>query len=286
MIGRCTTKGTCAYAAKADASPCDDGNACTTADACTQGDSCQQGQCESCQAGQCEPGVNTCQCKTTSDCNKFEDGDQCNGTLYCDKTAGAPYTCKVNPASVVSCPSVNNSACQKNTCVPATGQCKLILSPENTPCDDGDSCTTGDFCDTGLCQGGANTCYCKKDSDCKSFEDGNLCNGSLFCNKATAQCQVNPITVVTCQTVDDTQCLRNTCNPKEGKCYLLPLKDGKVCEDGNPCTPNEACDQGQCQSAVNTCECQKDADCQAKDDGNLCNRSGRASCRERVCQYV
>ncbi len=184
MIGSCTTKGTCAYAAKADASPCDDGNACTTADACAagqcagkgqlacddenpctadkcnpyagclnlpaaassacdDGDACTQG--DSCQAGQCEPGVNTCQCKTTSDCNKFEDGDQCNGTLYCDKAAGAPYTCKVNPASVVSCPSVNNSACQKNTCVPATGQCKLILSPENTPCDDGDSCTTGDF---------------------------------------------------------------------------------------------------------------------------------------------
>ncbi len=172
---------------------------------------------------------------------------------------------------MVSCPKVKDSPCQKNTCVPATGQCKLQLAGDNSPCDDGNACSTGDYCELGLCQAGTNTCVCKKDSDCNALEDGDLCNGTLFCNKATAQCQVNPITVVKCQTINDTKCLCNACHPKEGKCHLLPFKDGKVCDDGNPCTPNEGCSAGECVSAVNTCECQKDADCLSKDDGNLCN---------------
>ncbi len=310
QVASCSPAGTCAYAPKADASPCDDGNACTTGDLCAAGscagpgkldcddanpctvqtcnpysgcvflavaastacddnDPCTAG--DSCQSGKCEAGVNTCQCASNSDCGKFEDGNLCNGSLYCDKGAGLPFTCKLNPATLVVCSTTSDSGCQKNLCVPSTGQCKLQLSPANTPCDDGLPCTTGDFCDAGLCIGGANTCFCKQDSDCAASEDGNLCNGTLFCNKATAQCQVNPVTVVQCQTVDDTACTKNQCNPKQGKCYLLPVVDGKPCDDGNACTPNEACAAGKCASAVNTCECEKDADCAKKDDGNVCN---------------
>ncbi len=309
-LSTCTSKGHCALAPAAVGTSCDDGNACTTQDqcgsglcagtaklacddenactvdkcnpiagclnlpaaassACDDGDPCTQG--DSCQQGQCESGQSVCQCKTNSDCNKFEDGDLCNGTLYCDKAGGSAYTCKVNPASVITCATASNSACQTNTCVASTGQCKLVVAPGNTPCSDGEACTTGDFCESGQCQGGTNTCYCESDADCQAKEDGNLCNGKLFCNKASAQCQVNPASVVTCQTVDETACLKNLCNPKEGKCHLLPLKDGKVCDDGNPCTPNETCSKGECSSAINSCECQKDADCLAKEDGNLCN---------------
>ncbi|MBM4344376.1 MAG: hypothetical protein FJ100_13490 [Deltaproteobacteria bacterium] len=310
QVAACTPSGTCAYAPKADATPCNDGNACTTGDlcaagtcagpakldcnddnpctaencnpyggcvflavaasaACDDGDACTVG--DACASGNCQPGVAICQCQTNGDCGKYEDGNLCNGNLYCDKSTGPPYTCKLNPATVVVCPTTNDSACQKNVCVPATAQCKLQLAPANTPCDDGVSCTTGDFCEQGLCVPGANTCFCKQDSDCAASEDGNLCNGTLFCNKATAQCQVNPVTVVSCQTVDDTACTKNQCNPKDGKCHLLPIADGKPCDDGNACTPNEACAAGNCTSPVNTCECEKDADCGKKDDGNPCN---------------
>ncbi|MBI5608463.1 MAG: hypothetical protein HY902_06240, partial [Deltaproteobacteria bacterium] len=323
LLGTCSAKGTCQAVAKADTTPCDDGNACTKADTCLagvctggaavacdddnlctndkcnplsgclnlpvtattdcdDGDPCTQG--DACLAGKCEAGVNTCQCQVSSDCAKFEDGNLCNGSLYCNKSAGPPYLCKLNPASLVVCPGGADSACQKNTCIPATGACKLVVAPANTPCDDGDSCTSGDFCDSGLCQGGANTCACKQDADCAAQEDGNACNGTLFCNKALAQCQVNPITVVTCQTVDDTACLQNICNPKEGKCYLLPVHEGKACDDGNPCTPNETCSGGQCSTATNTCDCQSDADCAAKDDGNLCNGTLYCDVAAYVCR--
>ncbi len=310
LLPLCSPKHQCQFVPASDGAPCSDGNACTTLDHCSAGQ-CQGGaalacddqnpctadQCnpvkgcinlptaatagcddgdpctsgDTCMAGQCQPGVAICQCKTTSDCAKYEDGNLCNGSLYCDTSSGAPFTCNPNPASVVVCPGGQDNACQKNTCVPATGECKLLISPKNTPCDDGDSCTSGDVCDQGLCQGGQNTCYCKTDADCASQEDGNLCNGVLFCNKALAQCQVNPVSVVTCQTVDNTFCTQNLCNPKDGKCYYVPVHEGKSCDDGNPCTPNESCQSGQCQTATNTCECQNDMDCLKKDDGDPCN---------------
>ncbi len=318
----CTPKGTCAYAPRPDAAACDDGNACTTKDqcfsgqcsgsgqlqcedatsctkdscnpisgcvnlavaistACDDGDPCTQG--DTCLTGKCEGGGNICQCQNNSDCGKFEDGNACNGILYCDKSAGSPYLCKVNPASLVVCNSENDGQCQKNTCIPSTGQCKLIVAPPNTPCSDGDSCTAGDFCESGLCAGGTNTCYCKKDSDCKDQEDGNLCNGSLYCNKGISQCVVNPVTVVTCQTVDNTACSKNLCSPKEGKCYYLPVNENKACDDGNECTPNESCQKGQCAAAIDTCECEKDADCLKKEDGNPCNGTLFCDTKAKKC---
>ncbi|MBI5610280.1 MAG: hypothetical protein HY902_15490 [Deltaproteobacteria bacterium] len=310
LLGVCSATGHCQWTAKADLTPCDDGNACTADDLCSGGvcsggpapgcddlnpctaDSCSPVQgcvhtsvkgavacddgnpCSSddfCAGGSCEAGTTICQCQNSGDCAKFEDGNLCNGSLYCNKAKGPPYTCDLNPASVVTCSTAMDSPCQKNTCIPSTGACKLLVSPQNSPCDDGDSCTAGDSCSDGLCQAGTNVCLCKKDADCAAFEDGNACNGTLFCNKAKAACQINPITVVTCKTVDDTSCLQNVCNPKEGKCHLIPVHEGKLCDDGNPCTPSEICAAGACSSATNTCDCQKDADCQAKDDGNACN---------------
>ena len=309
LLAVCTPKGKCAAVALADGATCSDGNACSTGDlcagagcvasgtlscddlnpctldkcnplagcvnwaiaattACDDGDACTAA--DTCVNGSCQSGVNTCQCQANSECGKFEDGNLCNGTLYCDKST-LPYVCKANPATVFTCPTGSDGACQKNTCIPATGQCKLVLAPANTACDDGDKCTTGDFCGDGLCAGGSNTCFCKTTSDCATSEDGNHCNGTLFCNKATAQCQLNPLTVVTCQTVLNTYCAHNTCNPKDGKCVVLPVHDSNPCDDGNACSPNEVCQGGTCSSTTNTCECTKDADCAAKEDANLCN---------------
>ncbi|MBM4343456.1 MAG: hypothetical protein FJ100_08775 [Deltaproteobacteria bacterium] len=319
----CTLKGTCAYSPKSDGSLCDDGNACTTGDLCTSaacagpsaldcnddnpctGDKCNplagcvnlpvaaSTACDdgnvctagdACEAGKCQPGAGICQCQANADCGKFEDGDLCNGTLYCDKSAGPPYTCKLNPATLVVCPKDNDGPCQKNACLAATGSCQLVTVGENTPCDDGDKCTAGDYCEKGLCHAGTNTCYCKQDADCKGQEDGNACNGTLFCNKATAQCEVHPLTVVTCQTYADTACSKNLCNPKDGKCHYIPVAEGKPCDDGNACTPNEVCQQGACTTATNICECAKDADCAKKEDGNLCNGTLYCDVKANACK--
>ena len=205
-------------------------------------------------------------CQQSSDCAAQEDGNLCNGSLYCDLVSAK---CAINPATVVTCPTDLDTTCAKAACAPATGKCALKAVKDGSLCSDGQKCTEGDVCIGGLCSAGEDICVCKFNADCAVQEDGNQCNGTLFCNKATGKCQLNPATVVTCPSVDDTACTKNQCQPKTGKCAKTNAAANLPCDDGNPCTPNEACQSGQCLATANTCECAKDADCLAKDDGNL-----------------
>ncbi len=256
-----------------DASPivvvCDDG------DVCTASSSCKSGSCVA------EATSNICSCNTDADCAKQDDGNKCNGTMFCDKTiktckpdnpkcTTSAGTCKVNPATIVTCPTASDTQCAKNVCVPATGQCKLteVGNPGNyVPCEDGNLCTQFDDCEGGACVSGTNTCKCTKDEDC--VDDGDLCNGTLFCNKVGGTCETNPLTVVKCTTSFDTACLKNTCSKATGKCGYVAVSDLLKCEDGNPCTSGDVCVKGDCAPGLNLCACTNDGEC--IDDGNLCN---------------
>ncbi len=301
----CTGK-ICAYALKkpggaSKPTPCDDGNACTAGEACA--------------LGACSGGVDTCACSKDADCAKLDDGDVCNGVPYCDK---AKQSCVANPKSVVVCQSVGDTACAKNACDPKSGacaptpvgktvevcaeiggkpQCVLEVSAEaealGVGCQDGDPCTKSDVCLGGSCVSGANTCACSADKDCLGQDDGNVCNGMMFCDKAKGICKHNPATVITCPTVADTACLKNACHPSPGACQAVVIAKAQAvcaggdchfevrlgaestvtvaCEDGAPCTKGDACGGGVCKPGVFTCECDGNADCAAKDDGNLCN---------------
>ncbi len=246
--------GKCAMVASPDGTACDDGDLCTKGDACAK--------------GSCGAGVVTCTCKAQADCAPFEDGDACNGTLYCDLASG---TCKVNPATAVPCPSVDDTGCQKNTCFPKTGACAMVAKP-GAACDDGNACTTGDACSaSGGCTPGTNACVCKADADCAAKEDGNPCNGTLFCDKNLGACAVIPATVLTCPTNLDQPCLKNVCDPKNGKCAMTQSAEGEVCDDGDACTEGELCKGGQCTPKHNACACKVTADCAQYEDGDLCN---------------
>ncbi|MCB9738464.1 MAG: hypothetical protein H6747_04285 [Deltaproteobacteria bacterium] len=243
-------------APSAPATACDDGLPCS------KGDSCAAGQCVTVDASGCG-------CQSDADCQ--DDGDLCNGVPFCDK-AGAVWACKTNPASVVSCDTKLDGACEQTSCEPQTGSCKKAGKPVGTACDDGVACTAGDICDgTGGCTPGTWTC-CKSDVDCAGQEDGDFCNGTLFCNLQSGACELNPKTVVTCPTVDDTACMQRLCQPKTGQCPLLPVQAGKACDDGNACSDGDVCDaKGGCKPGTDICPCKVDADCASKDDGDLCN---------------
>ncbi len=250
--------GACQPTAAAPGSLCDDGEPCTKGDVC--------------KLGSCVPGTFSCECKVDADCASKEDGNLCNGTLICDKSGPAP-ACKPKPNSVVSCPSVDDTQCSKNTCNVKSGLCGFIDLPTGAKCDDGELCTAGDSCYQGKCAAGTFTCACKSDSDCISKEDGNFCNGTLFCDTtgATPACKVKENSIVTCPNVDDTACIKNTCQPKTGGCQAAQVSPGTVCDDGDACTKGDTCKLGACAPGAFTCECKADADCAAKDDGNLCN---------------
>ncbi len=235
---------------------CSDGAPCTVLDGCDG-------------AGQCVGGASQCSCKSDLDCAAKDDGDPCNGVLYCAQI-GAARSCEVKPGSVVTCAAGTSAdGCQVNSCVPSTGACAMVPVKPGTPCDDGSPCTSGDQCQGGACTPGTFICQCKGDKDCAPLEDGDLCNGTLFCDLAVATCKLKPSTVVTCDDGADTDCVKATCAPAKGTCAMKPL-DGPDCDDGNVCTVKDRCQKGVCVPEANTCACSKDSDCLSKGGGDLC----------------
>jgi len=325
----------------------------TPTKACNDGDDCTSG--DQCKAGKCEGGANTCGCLSDNDCKSKEDGNLCNGVLYCDKKSNK---CIVNPGTVVNCDTSINNACQSNVCDEKAGKCTVIKKKTGTPCqadnnvctgqdacadgncvpgklvncndknpcttdscdpkggclntpaagacddgdkctfqdtcgggtckgkpldvktactdknectvdscdkdkgcvqkpvvdgnkcDDGNQCSVSDTCQKGLCKGGTNVCACKVDSDCKSKEDGNACNGTLFCDKSggVSQCKVNPLTIVKCDTSTDNFCKKTSCNVNTGKCEAALKADKTPCDaDGSLCSAGDTCQKGACK---------------------------------------
>ncbi len=255
--------GLCSAQAAPGGTPCDDG------DICTGGDVCKLGTCT---AGP----TATCECQNDLDCVAKDDGNLCNGVMICDKSGlakGEKPVCKLNEASIVTCPSVGDTDCTKNKCNPKLGLCQPTPVSDGSTCDDGNVCTKGDACTAGACAPGTFTCACKTDQDCAAKDDGNLCNGVPYCDKTGAEpvCKVNPSTIVTCPNADDTACMKNLCAPKTGVCGPTASAPGTSCDDGDACTSGDVCKLGLCTAGTFTCECQQDADCASKDDGNACN---------------
>lgn len=250
--------------------PCDDG------ELCTKDDTCVGGLCV---------GVPACSCASNADCADKDDGDKCNGLKFCDLASGQ---CVDNPASVVVCPTVLDTACTRNVCLPAEGTCTLIArkdailapnckgetcawqkkasgqigDPGPFLCDDNDPCTSGDHCEASACKSDAVTCHCQSNADCATKDDGDLCNGLFYCDKSLpkADCVFNPASAVFCNKKDDSACLKAGCDPKSGACGLRPTKAGMTCDDGNACSEKTACDGGGvCLGAAKDCG-----------DGNAC----------------
>ena len=284
VVNQCDpTSGLCAPQAVAANTPCDDGNHCTGGETCIN--------------NACTPALNICACTKQADCAGKDDGDLCNGTAYCDVKSGH---CANNPATIVVCPSGQDTACTKNACdrgdgkcavvpvaaavavqYPSVGQTGWVQLPTGTtlavapPCDDGNPCTVGDMCLGTVCDAGVSKCACQNDAECAPIDDGNACNGSLFCDKSGAdatkwQCRPNPKTVVVCGGPSPL-CTALACQPATGKCAPAALPVGATCSDGDVCTEGDGCLDGKCLSGPQTCGCASHADCVAQDDGNACN---------------
>ena len=230
--------GACAATPTNEGGPCEDGKICTDGDACS--------------GGQCVAGADACPCKKNSDCT--DDGNLCNGTPYCDKTE-LPWACKTNPGTVVDCSAASDTACSANQCDAKTGTCAYGAVNAGGKCEDGQLCTVSDTCDNGVCTAGPSQCGCTADADCALFEDGNACNGLLYCDKTKLPftCKVAPATVVVCAIGQDNACLKASCQEATGQCVLKAVANGGVCIDGNPCTSGDACSGGTCVGGLANC---------------------------------
>ena len=238
---------------KANVAPCNDGNGCSTADTCAM--------------GVCNGGPSTCECETNADCAPFEDEDQCNGTLICDKNS-FPFGCKVDLATVVACDSAGDTPCLKNQCSELTGTCSLTAQDDGIACNDGNACSTTDTCNNGTCFGeGAADCddgqpctvdTCDAAGGCVHTaasdvpcNDDNACTTLDLCQSGACVGSEPP----DCD--DDNVCTLDLCEA-QGGCQNIPV--GLPCNDDDPCTSSDACIGGTCLGKA-TVDCNDDNVC-------------------------
>ena len=182
----------------------------------------------------------------------------------------------------------DGNPCTNDSC--GSSGCQYANS--NGVCNDGNPCTSGDICDSGSCTPGTNICNCNSDIQCAKGEDGNLCNGTLFCDKVTApyQCKVNPATIVDCSAVaaNDGQCKTTSCNTQNGKCETALKADYLACDaDGSACTDKDHCFGGTCTAGTKVfCDdgnaCTTDS-CDSKAGCQVTNTASGAACPTGSC---
>jgi hypothetical protein len=273
---------------------CDDGNPCTVADEC--------------QEGLCSGVAVSCDCQQDEDCAELDDGNVCNGELFCD-TAQFPYKCAILPDSEVACPNPEglDSACQQAVCNPDDGICSFQPFKEGVACDDGDACSIGEICTAGSCLSqmplacdDGNVCtqdLCNPDSGCEFTAVSGVCDDGNPCTLDDA-CSGGKCIGGSVKDCDDANpCTADTCSMVLEGCNHTPVEG--ACDDEDPCTLNDYCLDGQCVSGVgqscndgNPCtadSCGPDGACQHEpmnlpcDDGNACTEGD--SCSDGVCVY-
>ncbi|MGB0589573.1 MAG: hypothetical protein ACPGU1_07845 [Myxococcota bacterium] len=283
----CTTNDTCFGGTCLGGAPldCDDGEQCTddSCDAtlgcasavrdgiCDDGDACTVD--EVCEEGTCQSGVpadcgddNPCTidgCELTTGCTwtvrlgeACDDGDACTTGDVCQMSS----LCV--PSGALACDDDN--ACTDDACDTFNG---CINTPNQDECDDGQLCTVDDTCKDGVCVGQADTCddgsECTLDScdpveGCLHQPQFGPCDDDSLCTVEDS-CATGTCVGVPDDCDEGNACTVDFCHPVDG-CQHTVLA-GASCEDGNPCTALDSCDDfGVCLPGTS-------ADC---DDGNPC----------------
>lgn len=146
-----------------EGAPCDDGLYCVVGEACDVAGVCGGGEARDCGFGLgscfevwCDEEADLCSGAPTDDGTPCDaDGDGCTISDECQQ--GICF-----PGAGPDCPG-DAAACQAGLCVslgPDEYECEVGPAPPGAPCDDGLSCTVGEFCSLdGQCgSGGEKSC--------------------------------------------------------------------------------------------------------------------------------
>ncbi len=278
---------------------CDDGQACTQSDTCDSATQTCKGTLRTCAApSACTNATASCAAdgtlvctpvnvpagsKTCDDLNPCSYGDTCDGNGNC---AGNTYQCTLGE-------------CDSSVTCNGTGGCTRSYKSWGTSCDDGNSCTTGEYCNgSGACVGGTlKTCPVSTDP-CMSWV-GQCTNGVLNCTQVfhpgTSCNDGNACTFGdTCDAAGackgtDYQCNASSCQQSSvcdgtGKCTVQNRPQGATCDDGVACTQNDACDgKGTCAGTPYVCplgECDQGVTCNGSGGCNPVFKRAGTLCRE------
>ena len=235
---------------------------------CVSDGDCASALIPACHQPRCDLGA--CRVVASPDDTFCDDSDACTRLSRCEGgvcLAGLPLSCD------------DGNACTASVCDPALG-CR------NEPavgvgCDDGDPCTTDDVCrDAGECAGLPDTdCTCASDVDCQTLDDSNRCNGELRCEGGF--CRLDQRSRIVCPSAG--ACRVNICVPATGSCELAFAPDGAGCDDGNPCTTEDACLAGRCSGVPGVCSCSDGDDCKALQPPSYDLCQGPLVCLAGVC---
>ena len=126
--------------------------------------------------------------------------------------------------------------------------------------DDGDCISqTAPPCQRSTCQEGA--CTLVVSDDQAPCEDGNPCTSDTFCSDGS--CIGGRATACS----DNNPCTSDSCDPLTG-CSFEPIESESACDDGDPCSIGDMCDEGVCTGAPSPeCKCSSDDDCVEHDIG-------------------
>jgi hypothetical protein len=257
--------------------PVPDGTTCDDSDACTREDLCRQGECVGTAPVVCQPDANECTVEkcdpSTGLCGSLPvpDGTTCDDSDACTRQDLCRQGECVGTTPVVCQPDANECTVEK--CDSSTGLCGSLPVPDGTTCDDSDACTREDLCRQGQCVGttpviceqDANECTVEK-CDPKSglcgslpVADGTTCDDSDACTREDLcrQGECVGTAPVICEQ-DANECTVEKCDSATGLCGSLPVPDGTTCDDGDACTREDLCRQGQCVGTTPVV-CQPDA---------------------------
>ena len=240
VIPGCTTDTDCPFADSCllgvcveglcKATPAPDGVACDDGDTCTDNDVCSAGACVG------DRRILMC-----------DDGDPCT-TDSCAPEDGCQHVpipgCNFPDPCAADDDCDDGDPCQLALCV--EGVCEVV------PTHDGVECATGDLCmQGGVCVAGARV---GTPLDC---DDGDDCTTD-FCDPATGVCVSLPIPSCEpgCLTDEDCalgdMCMVGVC--LENLCEAAPAPDGMACDDGDVCTTNDLCLDGECVGSPRDCD--------------------------------
>ena len=242
---------------QANTAACDDGLICTTADTCFEGE-CVGGpplDCDDanpCTDDACSPAMGCTHAANQAAC---DDDDPCTVGDHC---AGGACL----PAGKVDCDDAN--PCTADSCM-FDGSCDHDIIPGD--CDDGDPCTVNDSCINGICSPGPSF-NCSDGNPCTddSCNDQGICvhvANNLDCDDGNActlgdHCQGETCVFEEAAVCDDNNvCTSDACDPSIGCVFNT---NTHPCNDGNACTVNEECANGECTGGA-------PLNC---DDGNPC----------------
>jgi hypothetical protein len=248
-----------------------DGGACDPADKCqTPGSGkCGGGVCkagnsakdcgslnDACHSGACDPGTGQCGALPKGNGTPCDaDQDPCSVADACEGGACLP-------GKAFDCSAVETqNFCEIGVCVNNGGapSCTAQAKLPGTPCEDGAYCTIGDSCDvSGLCTGGgARTCSEFSDACNTGMCDEGMnacgkapkgvdvgCDDSAFCTaldhcNGSGSCVGGGVTAC-----PGSACATGSCDGASETCVLVALPAETTCSDGDPCTLNDACDNG------------------------------------------